>query len=85
MSRVWARELGRYGITANVVAPGFIATEMSMQLPQKVLDGMIAGTPVGRLGQPEEVARVYLFLASEHAGFINGAVISVDGGLVMGT
>lgn len=85
MTRVWARELGRHGITANAIAPGFIETEMARSVPDKLLEGIIAHTPVGRLGQPGEIARAYLFLASEHAGYITGAVLSVDGGLVTGT
>jgi 3-oxoacyl-[acyl-carrier protein] reductase len=85
MTRVWARELGRYGITVNAVAPGFIETDMTRSMPQKILDAMVARTPLGRLGSPEEVAAVYLFLASDEASFINGAVISVDGGVVIGT
>ncbi len=85
MARVWARELGRYGITVNVVAPGFIATEMIRQMPEKVLESMLKRTPVGRMGQPEDVANAYLFLASEEAGFVNGSVLSVDGGMVTGT
>ncbi len=85
MTRVWARELGRYGITVNAVAPGFIATEMTQGMPAKVLESMVARTPVGRIGRPEDVAAAYVFLASEAASFINGAVLSVDGGLVPGT
>jgi len=85
MTRVWARELGKYGITSNAVAPGFIATDMVKSIPTKVLEHMVAHTPVGRMGQPEDIARAYLFLAAESAGFINGAVISVDGGAVLGT
>lgn len=85
MTRVWARELGRRGITANVVAPGFIATEMTRAMPEAVLGQMVAHTPVGRMGTPDDVAMAYLFLASEAAGFINGAVLGVDGGLVIGT
>jgi 3-oxoacyl-[acyl-carrier protein] reductase len=85
MTRVWARELGKRGITANAVAPGFIATEMTAAMPEHVLAGMISHTPLGRLGTPEDVANAYLFLASEEAGFINGAVLTVDGGLVVGT
>lgn len=85
MTRVWARELGRYGITANAIAPGFIETEMARSVPEKLLEGMIARTPVGRLGQPNEIADAYLFLASEQARYITGAVLSVDGGLVTGT
>jgi 3-oxoacyl-[acyl-carrier protein] reductase len=85
MTRVWARELGKRGVTANAVAPGFIGTEMTRAMPEAVLQGMVARTPVGRLGAPEDIAYAYLFLASDAAGFINGAVLSVDGGLVLGT
>jgi 3-oxoacyl-[acyl-carrier protein] reductase len=85
MTRVWARELGRRGITVNAIAPGFIATEMTQAMPEKVLAAMVERTPVGRMGQPEDVAYAYLFLASEEASFINGVVLSVDGGVVVGT
>lgn len=85
MSKVWARELGKRGITVNVVAPGFIGTEMVQAMPEQVLANMVSHTPVGRLGAPEDIAYAYLFLASEEAGFVNGAVLSVDGGLVLGT
>ena len=85
MTKVWARELGKHGITANAIAPGFIETEMALAVPAKVLALMAERTPVRRLGRPEEVAAAYLFLASEQAGFVNGAVLSVDGGLVSGT
>jgi 3-oxoacyl-[acyl-carrier protein] reductase len=85
MTKVWARELGRRGITANAVAPGFIATEMTRAKPEKVLAGMVERTPVGRAGEPQDVANAYLFLASDAASFINGAVLNVDGGLVIGT
>ena len=82
MTRVWAREFGKKGITVNAVAPGYIATDMIKEVPQQILDRIIKQTPLGRLGTPEEVAAVYAFLASEEASFINGAVISVDGGFV---
>lgn len=85
MTKVWARELGRRGITVNAVAPGFITTEMTSQMPQATLAQMQAHTPVGRLGTPEDVAHAYLFLAADESAFINGAVLSVDGGLVLGT
>ncbi len=85
MTRTWARELGRHGIRVNAVAPGFVATEILKSMPQKVLDGMIAHTPIGRMGQPEDIADAYLWLASEAASFVHGAVLSVDGGLVVGT
>ncbi|MBI5564362.1 MAG: SDR family oxidoreductase, partial [Chloroflexi bacterium] len=76
---------GKRGITCNVIAPGFIATDMTKGMPEKILQGMIDRTPVGRMGQPADIAYAYLFLASEEAGFINGAVLSVDGGVVTGT
>ena len=85
MTKVWARELGKRGITCNVIAPGFIATDMTKGMPEKILQGMIDHTPVGRMGLPADIANAYLFLASEEASFINGAVLSVDGGVVTGT
>ncbi len=78
-----ARELGKKGITVNAVAPGFIETDMVAKMPENVLDGMRAKVPVGRLGQPEEIASAYLFLASEEAAYINGATLSVDGGMTI--
>ncbi len=83
MTRVWARELGPKGITANAVAPGFIATDMVKTMPQDVLDKFISMTPARRLGEPEDIASAFLFLASDEASFVNGAVLSVDGGLVI--
>jgi 3-oxoacyl-[acyl-carrier protein] reductase len=85
MTKVWARELGRYGITVNALAPGFIATDMVRQMPERVLESMVARTPVGRIGEVQDIARAYLFLADEGAGFISGTVLSVDGGMVVGT
>ena len=75
MTKVWARELGRYNIRVNAVAPGFTATEILLSMPEKILDGMMARTPLGRLGQPRDIANAYLFLASEEASFISGAVL----------
>lgn len=83
MTRVWARELGPKGITANAVAPGFIETDMIKTVPEKVLTGLIERTPVRRLGTPDDIASAYLFLASDEASFVNGVVLSVDGGLVI--
>jgi len=85
MTRVWARELGRKGVRVNCIAPGFIATDMTAKMPEDVLDGMKKKTPLGRLGAPEDVARAYVFLASDDASFINGQVLGVDCGLVLGT
>jgi 3-oxoacyl-[acyl-carrier protein] reductase len=85
MTKVWARELGRYHIRVNAVAPGFTATEMVKAMPEKVLEGMKSRTPLGRLGEPDDIANAYLFLASEEASFITGATLRVDGGIVVGT
>jgi 3-oxoacyl-[acyl-carrier protein] reductase len=85
MTRTWARELGKYNIRVNAVAPGFIATDMVKAMPPKVLEEMAAHTPLGRLGSPEDVAEAYVWLASDAARFVHGAVLSVDGGLVLGT
>ena len=85
MTKTWARELGRYGIRVNAIAPGFIATEMVAKMPEKVLDGMRSHTPIGRLGDPADIANAYAFLASDEASFISGAVLRVDGGIVIGT
>jgi 3-oxoacyl-[acyl-carrier protein] reductase len=85
MTKVWARELGRYGIRVNALAPGLIATEILSSMPDEVLDGMRKAIPLGRLGKPEEVANAYLFLASDEASFISGAVLRVDGAFVVGT
>ena len=85
MTRTWARELGKYKIRVNAVAPGFIATDMVRAMPAKVLEAMVARTPLGRAGTPEDVANTYFWLASDQASFIHGAVISVDGGVVIGT
>ncbi|MGD2177301.1 MAG: glucose 1-dehydrogenase [Anaerolineae bacterium] len=85
MTKVWARELGRYNIRVNAVAPGFTATEILMPMPEKILENMKAHTPLGRLGQPRDIANAYLFLASDEASFISGAVLRVDGGIVVGT
>jgi 3-oxoacyl-[acyl-carrier protein] reductase len=84
-TKTWARELGKFGIRVNCVAPGFIATEMVKAMPQKVLDGMAAHTPLGTMGEPADIANAYVWLASSAAKFVHGAVLSVDGGLVMGT
>ena len=85
MTKVWARELGKYQIRVNAVAPGFIATEMVKQMPEKILQGMLGHTPLGRMGQPEDIANAYAWLASDQACFITGTVLSVDGGVVTGT
>jgi len=85
MTKVWSRELGKYNIRVNAVAPGFISTEMVTAMPEKILDGMKSHTPLGRLGDPRDIANAYLFLASDEASFITGEVLRVDGGIVVGT
>lgn len=82
MTKTWARELGRKGITVNAVAPGFIQTEMTESVPEKVLELMRGRTPLGRLGTARDVANIYLFLASDDAAYVSGAVVCVDGGLI---
>ena len=85
MTRTWARELGRYKIRVNAVAPGFVSTEILKAMPQKVIDSMVSHTPLGRMGEPEELAEAYVWLASDRASFVHGTVLSVDGGMVVGT
>ena len=80
-SKTWSRELGPKGIRVNAVAPGFIATPILSTIPDKVITEMAHRVPLGRLGQPEEIANVYAFLASDEASYINGAVIEVSGGM----
>ena len=75
-----AQEGARLGITANAICPGYIATDMVMAVPEKVRDSIIAQIPTGRLGEPEEIARCVVFLASDDSGFINGSTITANGG-----
>ncbi len=77
----WSRELGPKGVRVNAVAPGFIATPMVAAMPEKVLKDLEAKVPLRRLGQPEEIANTYAFLASDEASYINGTVIEVSGGI----
>ncbi|HEX7190523.1 MAG TPA: SDR family oxidoreductase [Thermoanaerobaculia bacterium] len=84
-TKTWARELGKYNIRVNAVAPGFIATDMVKAMPPKVVETMAQHTPLGRMGDPIDIANAYAWLASDAAKFVHGAVLSVDGGLVMGT
>ncbi|MCC8477000.1 beta-ketoacyl-ACP reductase [Streptomyces sp. CS149] len=84
LARSLARELGPRGITANVVAPGLVETDMARRLSDRQREGILGEVPLKRAGQPEEVAAAVLWLASEHAGYVTGAVVPVDGGLGMG-
>jgi 3-oxoacyl-[acyl-carrier protein] reductase len=85
MTKVWARELGRSNVRVNAVAPGFTLTDLVMKMPEKVREAMKARTPLGCLAEPSDIANAYFFLASDQARHITGAVLSVDGGLVIGT
>lgn len=81
MTKTWSRELGRKGVRVNAVAPGFIRTRMTEGIPDKVMEQIGAKVPLGRMGDPIEIANAYLFLASDEASYINGHVLSVDGGV----
>ena len=83
MVKTWARELGRKGIRANAVCPGFVLTPILGKIPEKVLKALEDRVPLGRLAQPEEIANTFAFLASDEASSINGAVIEVSGGLTL--
>ncbi|WP_341826224.1 SDR family oxidoreductase, partial [Klebsiella pneumoniae] len=83
MTKTWGKELARKGYTVNAIAPGFIRTAMTNAMPKEVLEQMAAKVPATRLGETEDIANAVLFLASEQASYINGTVISVDGGLVL--
>jgi len=85
MTKVWSRELGPKGIRVNAVAPGFIETPMTAKMPEKVYASMVERTPLRRAGKAQDVANAYLWLAGEEASFINGVVLRVDGGIVIGT
>jgi 3-oxoacyl-[acyl-carrier protein] reductase len=84
-TQTWSRELGKHKIRVNAVAPGFITTELVRSMPEKIIQSMVSHTPLARMGTPEEVAEAYIWLASDASSFITGTVISVDGGLVLGT
>lgn len=83
MTKVWAREFGKKGITVNAIAPGFINTEMMKTVPQEYLDGLLSKTPLHRLGEVEDIANAYAFLCSDEAAYITGTTLNVDGGLVV--
>jgi 3-oxoacyl-[acyl-carrier protein] reductase len=83
MMKTWARELGKKGIRANAICPGFIETPILKSMPHKVVQMMEDKVPLGRLGRPEEIANAYAWLASDEASYINGAVIEVSGGVTL--
>ena len=80
MTKVWALELGRYGITANCIAPGFIKTAMTDAMPEEVKKQSLAHIPVGYWGEPEDIANGYVYLASDEARFVSGICLTIDGG-----
>lgn len=82
-TKTWSRELGPKGIRVNAVAPGFVVTPILATVPENVLKDMEARVPLKRLGQPDEIANVYAFLASDEASYVNGAVIEVSGGMTV--
>jgi len=82
-TKTWSRELGPKGVRVNAVAPGFIATPILASMPDNVLKEMEHRVPLKRLGQPEEIANVYAFLASDEASYVNGSVIEVSGGMTV--
>ena len=82
-TKTWSRELGPKGIRVNAVAPGFVATPILSTMPEKVIEDMVHRVPLKRLGQPEDIANVYAFLASDEAAYVNGAVIEVSGGMTV--
>ena len=83
MMKTWARELGKKGIRANAICPGFIETPILKSMPHKIVQMMEEKVPMGRLGKPEEIANTYAWLASDEASYINGAVIEVSGGVTL--
>ena len=83
MTKALAKELGRKGIRVNAVAPGYTMTQMMANVPEKILQMMREKTPLGRLAEPKDIAYAYLYLASDEAEYVNGAVLSVDGGLTL--
>ena len=84
LTKTWAKELAPRGIRVNAVAPGYTMTSMMDTVPEKLLESLKEKTPLKRLGQPEDIAYAYLYLASDEAAYVNGEILSVDGGFVIG-
>ncbi|WP_347941995.1 3-oxoacyl-[acyl-carrier-protein] reductase [Peribacillus simplex] len=83
LTKTWAKELGKYGIRVNAIAPGFISTPMVKKMPEKVLEMMKKKSPLNKMGNTEDIANGYAFLASDEAQFITGTILSIDGGVVI--
>jgi 3-oxoacyl-[acyl-carrier protein] reductase len=83
MTKTWAKELGRKGFTVNAVAPGFISTKMTQAMPEEVLASMVDKVSVKRMGTVQDIANACMFLSSDEASYVNGTVMSVDGGLTI--
>ena len=83
MTKALAQEIGSRGITVNAVAPGYIETDMTRVLPDEVKARILAGVPLGRIGQPEDIANAVKFLAGEESAYITGHVLAVNGGMYM--
>src|SRR5690625_3863695 len=83
MTKTWAKELGRKGVNVNAVAPGFTATEMVQKMPEKIIEKMKENIALEKLGDPQDIANAYLFLASDEAKYVHGHVLHVDGGIIM--
>jgi 3-oxoacyl-[acyl-carrier protein] reductase len=83
MTKTWAKEFGRKGFTCNAIAPGFIRTKMTEAMPKEVLEQIAAKVPVARMGETSDIANACLYLASDQASYVNGTVLSVDGGVVL--
>jgi 3-oxoacyl-[acyl-carrier protein] reductase len=83
MTKTWARELGKSNIRVNAVAPGFMKTEIIKDMPEKIINYMIEKTYLKRMGEPEDIANAFLYLASDMGKYVNGTVLSVDGGVVV--
>ena len=83
MTKVWAKELGRKGIRVNAVAPGLIQTRLTAGIPDKVMDKLQSRIPLGYMGEPEDIANAFTWLASDEAKYVTGHVLAVDGGVVL--
>lgn len=83
MTKTWAKEFGRKGFTCNAIAPGFIRTKMTEAMPKEVLEQLTAKVPVARMGETSDIANACMYLASDDASYVNGTVLSVDGGVVL--